>query len=146
MTFADDIVTLLSSGSWTSPAEPDPIYAVYDNESSIKYYIDKRISALEVRHATAQHDHVTDKYENLLVEIPCALSATDEDNLESVMNKLGGIVNKYSNNPIALNGTTYTWSQIITDENTSSLRKKGIWVMNFSVFLGIQAKAKTIEA
>lgn len=146
MTYADDIVTLISTGgSWSSPAKPSPIYAVYDSPSSIQNYINKHISAVEVRHGQPEFIPENDIYENVIIEVPCVLAGVNQDNLESVFDKIVGIINKYSNDPTALNSTTYSWAHILTPENTSALRGK-FWAMNFIVTIGKLANAKTIEA
>lgn len=146
MTFADDVVTMINTlGSWSSPAKPSPIYAVYDSKSRIKAYMDTHKSALEVRHGQPEYIHHNDNYETQNIEVPCALSATDQDNLESVITKIVGIVNKYNNSPSALNGTTYDYSFIVIAENTSALHT-GTFISNFTVIIGFDGKAKTIEA
>lgn len=146
MTYADDVVTMISTlGSWSSPAIPSPIYAVYDNKSSIKAFIDTHKSALEIRHADNEHIPHNDNYETQNIEVPCVLSGTDQDNLESVTTKITGIVNKYNNTPSALNGTTYTYAFIPIAQNTSAFRT-GTFVMNFIIIIGFDGVAKTIEA
>ena len=146
MTYADDVVTMISTlGSWSSPAKPSPIYASYDNKSSIKAYIDTHKSAIEVRNGEPEFIPHNDNYESQNIVVPCILSAIDQDNLESVMTKIIGIINKYNNTPSALNGTTYTYAWIPIVENTSSIRA-GFFVNNFDIIIGFDGTAKTIEA